>query len=198
MWSEILLLICSSIAVLLLFLRSERGFLRAKLLCSGALIAVIIGLLAHYFGAYEPLILEWVKIVGISFFLFILAITIRELKPEYARYPVFFSYLPLGIIAVYPFISDADVLKDLLNQLLQGGGLVVSIMLFFSLYSKLTNRAMYTLGLVLLTIAYAVYWFGESIHTHYPWTWQLPMAGGLILAALAATEVLSYLKNRNI
>lgn len=143
---------------------------------------------------YEPLVLEWVKIVGISFFLFVLAITVRQLKPEYARYPIFFSYLPLGIIAVYPFISDADVLKDLLNQLLQGGGLAVSIVLFFSLYSKLTKPAMYTLGLVLLTIAYAVYWFGESIHSHYPWTWQLPMAGGLILATLAATEVLSYLK----
>lgn len=193
MWSEILLLICSSIAILLLFFRSGSEYLHVKLLCSGSFISIIISFLAQHV-VYESLILEWTKIAGISFFLIVLAILIRELKPEYARYPVFFSFLPLGVIVVYPFISDAAILKNLLNQLLQGGAIIVSLLLSFSLYSKLNNAGVYILGLIFFTIAYAIYWFGEFIHTLYPWSWQLPMALGLISAALITTDILSYFK----
>jgi len=196
-WSEILLLICSCTAILLLFLKSGSGYLRIKLLCTGSFLAVIVSFIAQHIVAYESLIIEWTKISGISFFLIVVAITIRELKPEYARYPVFFSYLPLGIIAVYPFITDADVLKNLLNQMLQGGGLVVSLLLYFSFYGKLKNYGMYMGGIVLFIIAYAIYWFADAFSLLYPWAWQLPLAIGFIMASIVGSEIILFLKNQN-
>jgi Na+/melibiose symporter-like transporter len=96
-------------------------------------------------------------------------------------------------LAVYPFISDADVLKDLLNQLLQGGAIVVSLLLYLSLKDKLEKHYLFIIGTLFFATAFGFYWFGGDIGLEMIWTWQTPMAAGIILISLQSSEIFTRL-----
>jgi len=193
-WSEILLIICCLFSIGVLLFYSGRNYLHLRFFLSVSLISIIVSISTSFiYSAYETEINEWTKITGISFALVVIAIQIREMKPTYVRYPVIFSYMPLAIIAVYPFISDAEILKDLLNQLLQGGAIVVSLLLYLSLKDKLEKHYLFLIGVLLFATAYGFYWFGGEIGSEMIWAWQLPMAAGIILLGMQTSELFTRL-----
>lgn len=190
MWSEILLIICSLFSIVILLFYSGKNYLHLRCFLSVSLISVIVSISTSFFiSEFDTEINEWTKVTGISFALVVIAILIREMKPTYVRYPVIFSYVPLAILAVYPFISDADILKDLLNQLLQGGAIVVSLLLYLSLKDKLEKHYLFLTGMLLFATAFGFYWFSGEIGSEMIWTWQTPMAAGIILISLQTSEM---------
>ncbi len=195
MWSEILLIICSLISIGILLFYSGKNYLHLRCFLSISLICIIASISASFFfSEFETEIKEWTKVTGISFALVVIAILIREMKPTYVRYPVIFSYVPLAIIAVYPFISDAEILKNLLNQLLQGGAIAVSLLLYVSLKDKLEKHYLFIIGMLLFATAFGFYWFGGEYSSEMMiWTWQLPMAAGIILTGMQSSELFTRL-----
>lgn len=137
----------------------------------------------------EDITAEWTKITGITFVMLVLASVIRHFKPLYTRYPLSFSFTPVVILIFYPFITDADVLKNLLNQLLQGGAILISFLLYLTLGNKLRSHFIFLAGILLFILAYGLYWFGNDLTSLNPWAWQLFMAAGVITMSQSTIEI---------
>jgi hypothetical protein len=197
-WSEILVILCSLISIVILFFYSGSSFLHLRIFFTISALSIIAGTGGPiFYEQYANDIIEWSKVIGITFSLIVVALLIREMKPEYARFPVFFSYIPLLIIAVYPFISDAQILKDVLNLILQGGTLLIVFLLYLTLINKIDNHLLFLLALILLTLTYGFYWFGGDFISNHPWTWQLPFITGMILKSLKFADIFKNLNTNN-
>lgn len=190
LWSEILTIICSLTAIVIILFYSGNKYVHLRIFLSLSLLSIILNLSTSFgLDLYETEIVEWTKIVSISFILVVTAILIREMKPTYARYPVLFSYVPLLIIAVYPFISDAAILKNVLNQLLQGGAIVVAILLYLSMYKSLSKHFLYILGILLFAFSFGFYWYSGNYSSLYSWAWQLPLSMGIVIISFKVSEI---------
>lgn len=195
LWSEILTIICSLTAIVSLLFYAGNKYIHLRIFLSLSLINIILNFSTSFgLDLYETEILEWTKIISVSFALVVTAILIREMKPTYARYPVLFSYVPLLIIAVYPFISDAAILKNVLNQMLQGGAIIVAVLLYFSMYKILSRHYLYILGILLFACSFGFYWYSGDYSSMYTWAWQLPLSIGIIVLSFKISELFMKLE----
>jgi len=189
-WSDILVIICSIVSIIILFFYAGNKYLHLRLYLSITLLAIISatgGPIFYEQIAYE--ISEWSKIIGITFSLIVMALLIREMKPIFARFPVLFSYIPLLIIIIYPFITETQILKDILNQILQGGTLIIVFLFYLTLIKKLDDHYLFLLALSLFILAYALFWFGGDFTENYSWTWQLPLITGMIVMSMKFADI---------
>jgi hypothetical protein len=193
-WSDILVIICSIVSIIILFFYAGNKYLHLRLYLSISLLTLISatgGPIFYEHIAYE--ISEWSKITGITFSLIVMALLIREMKPVFSRFPVLFSYIPLLIVVAYPFITEAQILKDILNQILQGGTLFIVFLFYLTLIKKLDDHFLFLLALSLFTISYGLYWFGGDFTGNHSWPWQLPLITGMILMSLKFAEIFKNL-----
>lgn len=117
-------------------LRSFQHYLFWYMLGSGSLLLLSLGTL--WVGDTRDLlptenvavILEWLRITGVTFFLTGLALMIRSSKPKIAQAPVILSLLPLALLAAHPFVMHTLVLKDVLINIYVSGGLVISLLIY--------------------------------------------------------------------
>jgi hypothetical protein len=88
----------------------------------------------QYFSSTDALFLtgfrDWIHITAITITLSALGLMIRESKPKIARAPFALAFLPFLILAVYPFVADTFVLKRFLFLLLEGGGLLIALLMY--------------------------------------------------------------------
>jgi hypothetical protein len=193
-WSDILVIICSFLSIIILFFYAGNRYLHLRLYLSISVLSIIAATGGPIF--YEHLandIVEWSKVAGITFTLIVMALLIREMKPAFARFPVLFSYMPLFIILVYPFIADVQILKDVLNQILQGGALFIVLLFYLTLIRKMDDHILFLLSIILFTAAYLLYWFGGEFPGNHLWTWQLPLISGMILITLKFADIFKNL-----
>lgn len=179
LWSELLVITISAGAAFWLFFFSGKESLHAKFHLSLAVLCV--------FSAFVPfpvtdqvaaVIEEWVSILGVTFLLVMFALLIRELKPVYARYPFGFTYTPLLIPVVYPFIADADILKMLLNQILQGGVLAIALLLYIPVIRFVKQHLIYIISVLLLGVTFVIYWFEPAGVASS--VWHLTLSFGIL------------------
>lgn len=191
-WSEILLLVCAVLSIFLLLYNSSRHR-QIRVFASVAILSVVATLVPDLLAIQETVIVEWAMVTGITAALLALASIIRELKPYYARYPYPFSFTPLAILIFYPMLSDTAVLKDLLNQILQGGALLITLLLAISLARRVENRLSLLTGVGLLIVACIAYWapVDDSL---IPWLWQSTLALGMVLCSWSFMEVSGLLE----
>ncbi len=194
MWSEILIVVCCLSAIFIFLFKSASAYLHVRLLFVFSLLSIIAGMLPSIgVYSYEGLE-EWSMICAISFVITALTVVIREILPAYARYPFIFSLLPLLIIALYPFITDAQVLKDLLNQILQGGALLVSIIFYITLIDKLKRNWILLLGIIGLLFSYLIFWFSGELLITSPWLWQVCLAISVVLISYKMVNVIEIIR----
>ncbi len=189
MWSEILIVTCSLAAMVPLWYESGRGHVTVKSLLSITLASILLIFLPHI---REHIPTDWGMIIGITSLLISLAVIIHYLKPVHLRFPVAFSFTPAVIILFYPLIEGAYILKELLNQLLQGGALFIGAMLYPTLHKKLRYSFILLSGLILLLAAYVIYWF-TGIGQLNGWIWHLCLAGGLVVTAFGIRQILGLM-----
>ncbi len=79
---------------------------------------------------------DWVNITAVILSLSALGLMIRESKPKIARAPVVLAFIPFLILAVYPFVADTFVLKRFVFLLLEGGGILIALLMYTNHYSK--------------------------------------------------------------
>ena len=125
---------------------------------------------------------DYVAIVGLCFVLVGLFILIRDSKPSFARFPSVFTLLPVLVIPFFPLLSDKSVLRDLINIILQGGGLVVAILMVFINQVKRRNYGYLVGGVTLLIASYNLKWIFE-LEDDYSWIWQVLLSMGIIVSS---------------
>lgn len=98
-----------------------------------------------------------------SFLLTSLANFLREDKPTYARYPVLFTYLPMIILPVYPFILDTIVIKDWVLALYQLGSIIITGLLLGLLATRESMFFIIFIPWFIFTLVWLLNWIFEPI-----------------------------------
>ncbi|MEX1061982.1 MAG: hypothetical protein WEC12_00145 [Balneolaceae bacterium] len=194
MWSEILVLLTTVTVTVYLFLNTDRNFQYVRFFLLAVLLSLVISFIPAI-GIEVPDIIagEWSRIAGITSLLIVLGMVIRELRPLYARHPASFSLTPAAIMIFYPFIADVEVLKDLLNQILQAGALVITFLLYLSLAARLKFHFVLLTGIGLFSAAYLLYWFSD-VTENLPWMIHLFLSFGLLTVSYSFTDIFQVIR----
>jgi hypothetical protein len=147
---------------------------------------------------YINSILDWFQVAGVSFALCGLAIENWEDRPPVARYPYVLSFTPLLLILTFAFVFQTVFLKEIILAIYEGVGLLIAVLLFVLLFLKNAEFIYTLIGVVLLVLAYVVYWFPADLISASPWIWKLIASVGLLVLIhgylLAAIPVLETRK----
>jgi vacuolar-type H+-ATPase subunit I/STV1 len=123
---------------------------------------------------------DLVSIGGLAFILSGLFMMIRDAKPVFARFPSSFTFLPLAILPFYPLLADKAVLRDLINIIIQGGGLAVAILILSIRQLKSAKHLILILGILILGAAYTFRWF-IPIDSDDNWASDIFLAAGMVI-----------------
>jgi hypothetical protein len=190
-WSQILLIVFAALSILFLIKRVPASGKEIGIF--GVLICLLT--VAHQLfdifkvDQYE-IINDYLSLSSYSFVLIILLYTIRSLKPEYARYPYLFVFLPLIIPAFYPFIQGTDALTSLILKLLQAGSLITFLLLIIGHYDTFKRGWMVILTLILFLTSYMIYWYMPEQVSVELWMWQPQLAIGILLTSISFPYIL--------
>jgi len=124
--------------------------------------------------------LMWLMVAALL--LVSLANFLREDKPPFARYPFFFTLLPLIVLPVYPFISDTVVIKNWVLALYQFGALAISGLLFSLMSTKDKTYRLMIASVALFAFAWLSKWIIVS-HDSGRWMYTVCVILGMILAS---------------
>tara|TARA_R110002096_G_scaffold231766_11_gene421572 strand:- start:2897 stop:3475 length:579 start_codon:yes stop_codon:yes gene_type:complete len=102
---------------------------------------------------------EWANLSSIIFTLCGLFAFIRDSKPIFARFPTYFSFLPLISFVFYPIIMNSQVIENLVIATYQGGAIIVGLLIASLHQIKNKSRFLLFIGMVLFLISYLVFWF---------------------------------------
>lgn len=188
----ILFLISGFVAGKLFSLTNNRGRLKYLGLTIAAAIFTVMQLFLFIdfmtdsanFTAATEFIIEWGHITCLSFILSSLAIFIRESKPVFAQFPLFYTALPLLILISYLLVQDTYALKSWLIAIYQGGAIIVAL-LMYSIYTyRRSSYAMILWGVGIFFLSYALFWYVPAIQDSYGWIWKLLIGIGMIVTVL--------------
>lgn len=186
-WSTILLLFVTVIT-LFLWLRNPRARKNLYIynmvwIALGALAAVYLAPLieSDRFLPYQADVEFWGRAVAISTTLTLLSNVIRNLKPTYARYPNFLTFVPVVLLVVFPAIRTFTVLNDLLQTMVLGAGIVALWLTSVTLVRKLEKGWILPLGAFALTGAYSLTWIFTDVSQAHPWTTHVLLTASLPL-----------------
>ena len=144
---------------------------------------LLIGYVGHMVGFhFNSLIMNWSKLVSVTFYISGLLVLIRESKPVFARFPLYLTALPFVSILFFPLVIDFTVIKDLVNGIYQGGALIVSILVLTVNNVNEIGRRYYIVGLTLVSISFLTYWiiFNRDIPDKI-WISEILFAAGILL-----------------
>lgn len=118
----------------------------------------------------------------------ILLVSIWFMQPDYARYPVIYSYVPLFIVPFYSYFIDSALLTDIVIVTIQFTSLVVYTGLIYLYVQKVENGILLVLSVAIFFISLILYWildikYARSI-THFV------IAIGMILTSFKFPSVI--------
>ncbi len=187
-WQSLLAAIASIAAV---FVLARLGFHRNASTAFGTLavgmvaLAYVIDFVARLINNQSALVqnvsdLMWLLVAATL--LVSLANFLREDKPPFARYPFFFTLLPLIVLPVYPFISDTIVIKNWVLALYQFGALIISGLLFSLMTTKDKSYSPILVAIAFFSIAWITKWIVQPPLSDR-WVYTICVTVGMILAA---------------
>ncbi|MCH8567735.1 MAG: hypothetical protein LAT67_05705 [Balneolales bacterium] len=123
---------------------------------------------------------DWFQVCGVSFLLIALGTENWQDRPPVARFPYIFIYSPVLLILTFFLVHDTIYMKNLLIGIYEGGALFVALFIF-GLYTSRNIDFLYTLlGLVILLLAFVVYWFPGGAAAGASWVWKLIACIGIL------------------
>lgn len=120
------------------------------------LVGILLGLHPFFEGKYPG---EWGNFIAITFALSGLFVKIRNSKPVFARFPMYLTGLPLVSILFYPLVLDSLIVKDLIQIIYQGGGIVVAILVLSINQYLYKERGILLVSSAIFLAAYILNWF---------------------------------------
>ena len=159
-WFNILLALTGIPSLVLIILISVRDKSLSRAYFGLAILSFLAGIGLGYIKAIPTeLSIEWGNLLAITFTLCGLFVIIRNSKPVFARFPLYMTTLPLLVVFFYPIINDAEVVKELLMIIYEGGALIVSFLVFGINQFVFKNRALLLLGVLIFLSSYISFWF---------------------------------------
>lgn len=101
---------------------------------------------------------EWLEIGWIAFFLAALALIIRHVKPEFARFPRAFAILPLLIVPTHYLGINTLVLKQWVVAIYLGGALLISFLLCGVWFFRDRAHWKTLVAIVLFIVSFLIEW----------------------------------------
>lgn len=120
------------------------------------LVGILLGFHPFFEGKYPG---EWGNFIAITFALSGLFVKIRNSKPVFARFPMYLTALPLVSILFYPLVLDSLIVKDLIQIIYQGGGIVVAILVLSINQYLYKERGVLLVSSAIFLVAYILNWF---------------------------------------
>lgn len=109
------------------------------------------------------LIKDWINVTAVVLTLSALGLMIRESKPKIARAPVVLAFIPFLILAVYPFVADTFVLKRFLFILLEGGGILIALLMYSNHYVRRADYKYVLFYILLIALVVSVNLFSTQL-----------------------------------
>lgn len=199
-WVTFLLFLLSSyVAGKLFVLTNNRGRLKYLGLTIAAGIFAIMQLFLFLnimaenpdFSAATEFIVEWGHITCLAFILSSLAIFIRESKPVFAQFPLFYTALPLLILISYVLVQNTYALKSWLLAIYQGGAIIVSLLMYSVYTYRRSEYAVILSGVAIFFITYTLFWYVPGVSDSYGWIWKLLVGIAMVVTVMGyeRTEV---------
>ena len=186
-WQSLLASIASIVAATVLirsgYLKTEStafailAMLVAALGYAGVFVIQLIDVQSLLPGAFTDF--AWLAVAALL--LVSLANFLREDKPPFARYPFFFTLLPLIVLPVFPFISDTIVIKNWVLALYQFGALVIAALLFALMSTKDKSLRFIIIAIALFAFAWLMKWI-FVFQSSGRWFYTVSVILGMILA----------------
>lgn len=194
MWSEILIILSAALGftyILSSFEGKNRDIKSVSLVTLSLIIVFQInGLLAY--STKEPV----AGFLSLSLFcsaLIFLLLSIRRLKPAFARYPYAISFLPVFIVALYPIMIENNAIVHLVLQLIQAAGIAAYLMVLFA-HVEEKRLVIYTsVSGVFLVGAYLLFWPLGDLVVVGRWLWQSLVAISILLLSYSVTKIFNKL-----
>lgn len=133
--------------------------------------------------------MEWGRICSISFILCGLIEFIRNSKPDFARFPQIFVAFPLLLIVTYPIVWHTLVLKDWLLGIYEISALFVGLVMHGFLSRNKKYHMTIIWGLLVLFLAYILYWLTGTAISTSGWMWKIALMAGIIILALGFPKI---------
>lgn len=108
---------------------------------------------------------DWINITAVVLTLSALGLMIRESKPKITRAPVVLAFIPFLILAVYPFVADTFVLKRFLFILLEGGGILIALLMYSNHYARESDYKYILFYIILITVVVSMNLFLNQLVT---------------------------------
>jgi hypothetical protein len=134
--------------------------------------------------------LKWMYILCLCSLLSSLFGYIRDSKPIFARFPIYLIFLPFVLPFFLPLILDQYVLIDLLMATLQGGCVVVALLMFSIHQIRNRNVLLQLISSFIFLFSYIIFWFIEIDELSNLITTQVLLTIGIILLSVG-------IKNQN-
>ena len=191
-WSEILIILTSALGATYIYWALESKYTDVKILCLLTLFSVITFQINKFLDyEYSAIVTEILQLFTFSAVLIVLLITVRRLKPEFARYPYIIVFFPMLIPALYPLIAGNETIIHLVLQLLQIAALLSLISLLVSHFEERRIIVLTVLASILFIAAGSLFWFTETLQIGY-WLWQTLAAFAIGLISFTFTKFYNY------
>jgi hypothetical protein len=187
-WQSLIATIASFAVVIVLFRQgyyrsSATAFALAATLTAG--LAYATDFIVDVAAIQSTLVLSLIDLMWLivaALLLVSLANFLREDKPPFARYPFFFTLLPLIVLPVYPFIADTVVIKNWVLALYQFGALAIAGLLFSLMSTKDKSYWIIVLSVALFAFAWLTKWIVDFQGSDR-WVYTICVILGMILAS---------------
>lgn len=161
MWSIILLILISLFCCVVVYRRAENTphleYLAYAIFLS---LSIMLGMILTESALLERAV-ELLFLAILLFTMILLLITVRILQPEYARYPVVYSYIPIIIFPFYAYFVDSHILSDITFLTLQSTCLIVFAGLSVTYFRSVENGYVLFLSLIFFISAFLIYWLSN-------------------------------------
>lgn len=158
MWSQILLVLVSLFACIVIY-RRLANIPHPEYLSYSALLlnAVMFGMII---ASSETLAraIELTSVLTILVVLILLLITIRIIQPQYARHPLVYSYFPILILPFYAYFIDSEILQFVMNVSIQSTALLVYSGLVITYWKSIDNGYLLFISIIAFAGAMILYW----------------------------------------
>lgn len=158
MWSQILLILLSLFACIVVYRRLS-SIPHPEYLSYSVLLlnAVMYGMIITSSETLARSI-ELIWVLTILVVLILLLITIRVIQPQYARHPVVYSYFPILIFPFYAYFIDSEILQFVTNLSIQATALLVYSGLVITYWQSIDKGYLLFISIIAFAAAMVLYW----------------------------------------
>ena len=133
-------------------------------------------------GIHEHLYI-WARALSAACLLSAAAWLIYRLKPQFARFPAFFCFLPFILLLVLPALLGGSVLKEIVFLIYQGGAGLILVLLYSNQLEGNKGNLLILLGVIISGLSIILYLMPDIWLKIPHYVVPVPLILGVIMAS---------------